>query len=242
VTPPPPAVQLRVIVVDDEAPGRDRLLQLLGDDPEVLVLAACEGGQQAIAAITLHRPDVVFLDIRMPEVDGFAVIEGVTEALDPRYVPRFVFVTAYDEHAVKAFEVNALDYLLKPFDRARFAQALGKAKTAARRLRYPERLLVRDGDRIHVVHLRDVDRLESAANFVTLHVGKVTYLYRSTLAALEEALNPEQFERIHRQHMVQKDRVRIIHRAPDGQFRLLELRDGTMLPVGRDYKPPREWL
>jgi two-component system, LytTR family, response regulator len=239
---------LRVAVVDDEAPARERLRTLLAEDAELALVAECDGGRAAIDALTRERVDLVLLDIQMPELDGFDVIEAV----GAERMPLVVFVTAYDEHAVRAFEVRALDYLLKPFDRARFAQALGRAKAACRGGGGPQasalgqmmterqsrplpRILVKDGDRIHVVKTSELDWMEAAGNYVELHAGKRVHLLRSTLAALEARLDPEVFVRIHRDTIVHIDRVRDIHRWQGGQYRVV-LADGTERPIGRNYQ------
>jgi two-component system, LytTR family, response regulator len=237
-------VNLRVAVVDDEEPARERLCQLLGGRPDVTIAAVCDGGRAAIAALESTAIDVVFLDIQMPEIDGFQVIE----ALGPR-LPVVVFVTAFEAHAVHAFEVRALDYLLKPFDAARLEQALSRARLqldpdpgprpptspAASRL---HRLLVRDGDVIHVVQVADVDWIAAAGNYVELHAAGRNHLLRATMAELEARLPPA-FARVHRDTIVQLDRVCTLHRFPGGQYRLV-LRDGTERPVGRSYQAQLE--
>jgi two-component system LytT family response regulator len=235
---------LRVLVVDDEAPARDRLCTLLGLDPEVTVVAACDGGRAAIAAIAETRPDLVLLDIQMPELDGFDVIEAV----GAEQMPAVVFVTAFEEHAVRAFEVCALDYLLKPFDRPRFERALARAKAELRAGSAPgdaltrvmserplDRLLPRDGDRIIVLPTAEVDWAQAAGNYVELHAGHRSHLLRSTLNALESRLDPRAFVRIHRDTIVQVDRIRHIERWPGRQYRVV-LADGTERPVGRHYQ------
>jgi two-component system, LytTR family, response regulator len=232
--------RLRTIVVDDEEPARAHLTALLAEDPEIVVAAACDGGAAAIDAITRDRPpaDLVFLDVQMPEIDGFDVIEAV----GADRMPPVVFVTAFEEHAVRAFEVQALDYLLKPFDRARFERTLARAKAELAggqaaiaqvvRARPLERLLPRDGDRIVVVPVAEVDWIQAAGNYVELHVGNRSYLLRSTLTALEERLSPEKFLRIHRDTIVQLDRIG--HIETGGPCRVV-LRDGTARAVGRNY-------
>lgn len=248
---------LRVVVVDDEAPARERLLALLAADPEVEVAAVCSGGAEAIAAITRHDPELVFLDVAMPEIDGFDVIEAV----GPERMPPVIFVTAFDRHAVRAFEVRALDYLLKPFDRARFDAALARAKAESRARGGPpdrqlanalasvlrgrqsatsDRILVRDGENIHVVRARDVQWIAAAGNYVELHVGGTCHLLRSTLAALEQRLDPEVFVRIHRDTLVHLDHVRGIQRWPGGGGYRVVLADGTERPIARRYQPRLE--
>jgi two-component system LytT family response regulator len=224
---------LRVLIVDDEAPARARLLALLAEHPEVTVTAACADGRAAVAAIEETRPDLVFLDVQMPEVDGFDVIARV----GPERMPAVIFVTAFERHAVQAFEVQALDYLVKPFERARFEQALARAQAAHRPdpQRPLDRLLVPDGDRLHVVAIEAIDWISAAGNYVELHVGPHSHLLRSTLTALEARLDPQAFVRIHRDTIVQISRVRGLHRWHGGQFRVV-LDPGVQRPVGRRYQ------
>jgi two-component system LytT family response regulator len=232
---------VRVVVVDDEAPARERLLALLGAHADVTVTAACADGRAAIAAIQQTRPDLVFLDVQMPEVDGFDVIAGV----GAEHMPAFVFVTAFERHAVQAFEVQAVDYLVKPFDRARFETALARARAELRRdlarrggLASPrplDRLLVPEGDQMHVVETDAIDWIEAAGNYVELHAAGRTYLVRSTMTALEGRLDPEMFLRIHRDTIVQVARIQGLHRWHGGQFRVVLGKD-VERPVGRSYQ------
>jgi two-component system, LytTR family, response regulator len=239
------SARLRVVIVDDEAPARDRLRRLLAREPEIEVTAICMGGGEAIGAIESNPPDLVFLDIQMPEIDGFDVIEAV----GVERMPRVIFVTAFEHHAAHAFEVDALDYLLKPFDRARFDKALARARAALRaggqqpalgevvraRAAQPlDRLLIRDGDAIHLIKTREIDRIEAAANFVELYVGPRSYLLRQTMTALEARLDPKMFLRVHRETIVQVDRILGMHPSGNGQYRL-ELEGGVVRPVGRTY-------
>jgi two-component system LytT family response regulator len=242
----PPANPLRVVIVEDEAPARDRLRRLLSSDPQIEIAAICAGGGEAIGAIEKTRPDLVFLDIEMPEIDGFDVIE----AIGVERMPRVIFVTAFEQHAAHAFEVEALDYLLKPFDRSRFDKALARARAALRaggpqaalgevvraRTGPLDRILVRDGERIHLIKVRDIDRIEAAANFVELHVGDRSYLLRQTMTALEARLDPDTFLRIHRETIVQVDRIAGMHHLGNGQYRL-QLEGGLVRPIGRTYLP-----
>jgi two-component system LytT family response regulator len=233
---------LRVVIVDDEAPARERLLALLGTHADVSV-TACADGRAAIAAIQGTRPHLVFLDVEMPEVDGFDVIAGV----GVEHMPAFVFVTAFERHAVQAFEVQAVDYLVKPFDRARFETALARARAELRREpvdgaapasprpRALDRLLVPEADQMHVVKTDAIDWIEAAGNYVELHAAGRTYLLRSTLTALEGRLDPETFLRIHRDTIVQVARIQGLHRWHGGQFRVV-LGNDVERPVGRSYQ------
>jgi two-component system LytT family response regulator len=240
---------LRVAVVDDEEPARLRLVGLLCADPEIEIAAVSTSGKEAIAAIEQQAPDLVFLDVQMPEIDGFDVIEAVGVAR----MPLVIFVSAFEAHALRAFDVRALDYLLKPFARARFEAALSRAKTELRlgpsarfagaladlmsrpQVSPRDRLLVRDGDRIHVVPLHDLDWIQAAGNYVELHAGGKSHLMRSTLAALEERLDPGRFVRVHRDTIVQVERIRSVQRWPGGQYRVV-LADGAERPIARRFQ------
>ena len=207
---------LRVMIVDDEPLARAGLRQLLAELPGVEVAGECGGGAEAVTAIERERPDVVLLDIAMPEVDGFDVLE----ALDPADRPAVVFVTAYAEHAVRAFEVNAVDYVLKPADPERLRAALGRARerlapdgggrealaaridelvaTLRSREGYASRLLVRHQDRLVPLPVEAIDWSEAADNYVRLHAGGQRHLLRETMKHLEQRLDPARFARIHR--------------------------------------------
>jgi two-component system, LytTR family, response regulator len=243
-------MSLRVAVVDDEGPARERLADLLSGREDVQVAATCDGGRSAIRAIESTALDLVFLDIQMPEIDGF----GVLEAVGPERMPAVVFVTAFEEHAVHAFEVRALDYLLKPFDRVRLERALGHARQqlaagagprqqrladvlrARQEVAAPlDRVLVRDGELIHVVPTADIDWIGAAGNYVELHVGPGSYLLRSTLTQLQGRLPARAFLRIHRETIVQVDRIRRLQRLPGALYQVV-LRDGTERPVGRSFQ------
>ena len=243
--------RIRALIVDDEPLARSRVRELLVDQSDVEVTGECGNGREAINAILSGRPDLVYLDVQMPEVTGFEVLE----ALDPNTAPAVVFVTAFDEFAVRAFEVHALDYLLKPFDRERFLSSLQRARESVRlrregrldeRLgalladlgsarRYLKRLLVKNGSRSVVLQAREVDWIESAGNYVRLHVGRERHLMRETMTALEEKLDPEQFVRIHRSTMVNLERVRELEPYFHGDY-MLKLHDGTRLTLSRTYR------
>ena len=242
---------IRTLIVDDEPLARARVRELLGGQPDVEVMGECGNGREAIAAIESRHPDLVFLDVQMPEIGGF----GVLEALEPERSPAVVFVTAFDEFAVRAFEVHALDYLLKPFDRPRFLQSLDRAREAVRRRRegrlddrltallahldtsrrYLRRVLVKTGSRTVLLRTSEIDWIESAGNYVRLHVGRERHLLRETMAALEDKLDPEQFVRIHRSTMVNLERVRELEPYFHGDH-VLRLADGTKLTLSRTYR------
>ena len=254
---------LSVIVVDDEPLARRRLARLLKKDASVEVVAQCSGGRQAVQQICELRPDLVFLDIQMPDLDGF----GVVDAVGPAAMPAVVFVTAYDEYALRAFDVHAVDYLLKPYDEERFETALARARMRARghaqradaggdeerlrallremmervagddalRGRYPERLAVRTADSTRILQMTEVDWFETYGNYVRVHAGKGTYLIRGTATRLMEELDPRRFARIHRKFLVNLDRVVEIQPWFGGDAVVL-LRDGTKLRLSRFYK------
>ena len=237
--------------MDDEPLARSRVRELLATQSDVEVTGECSNGREAIAAIRSDRPDLVFLDVQMPEVTGFEVLE----ALEPASAPAVVFVTAFDEFAVRAFEVHALDYLLKPFDRERFLASLQRAREAVRlraegrldeRLgalladlgaerRYLKRLLVKNGSRSVLLLAGEIDWIESAGNYVRVHVGRERHLLRETMTALEEKLDPERFVRIHRSVMVNLEWVREMEPYFHGDY-VLKLLDGTRLTLSRTYR------
>lgn len=245
---------VRVLLVDDEPLARRSLRHLLASDPEVTVVGESGDGGAAIAAIDELAPDLVFLDIQMPEVDGFEVLER----LPPHLQPVVVFVTAHDEHAVRAFEVHALDYLLKPVGRERFADALRRAKgelrTRSARPRetarwralvegsptteaetHLSRIAVRLNGRIRFVPAEEIDWIEAADYCSRLHVGERSYLIRKSMQAFERALDPECFIRIHRSSIVRIDRVVELRRLEHGAYAVI-LRDGTELRLTRSRR------
>jgi two-component system LytT family response regulator len=244
-----------VIIVDDEPMARARLRRLVGHEADLRLRAECARGEEAVEAIRSHRPHVVFLDVDMPGMSGFDVVEAIPAAERPLVV----FVTAYDEFAVRAFEVHALDYLLKPYDQERFATMLARVRerVAPRlngapagagadlaamaamleemRARGPERLVVRSGQEMVFVAVRDVDWIEAADNYVELHVGTQVHLLRETLSSVERRLSPAAFARIRRDAIVNLERVRAVRPAEDGDFEIV-LRDGRTLALGRTYR------
>ncbi len=243
------ADRLRVLLVDDEAPARALLREYLGAHSDVEVAGECANGFEAVKAITERAPDLVFLDVQMPKLDGFEVLELLERP------PAVVFCTAYDEHALRAFEVHAVDYLLKPFGRERLAEALTRVRerlaagrsgappsrapesaALAAAARGPERHLtriaVRDGAQVHVIPVDQVDSIEAQDDYVAIHAAGKAHLKHQALAGLADALDPERFVRIHRSHVVNVDRiVRIELMARDQRVAIL--RDGRQLPVSR---------
>jgi two-component system, LytTR family, response regulator len=239
---------LRTLIVDDEAPARRRIRRLLGAERDVVIAAECGDGDAALALIARERPDLVFLDVQMPERDGFDVLTALRS--DP--LPAILFVTAHDRYALRAFDVHAVDYLLKPFTAERFRTAVARArerilaKTAgagvaslAASLRsqrpYVTRLPVRKGAATVFVDLTTVDWMDAADNYVRLHVRDREYLVRDTLASLEAQLDPARFVRVHRSAIVQIDRVAEIRTETHGDAQL-RLRDGTRIDVSRTWR------
>ncbi len=254
--------QIRVLIADDEPPARGRLRHLLAASGGVELVAECASGSEAAAAIRSEKPDLVFLDVQMPDLDGF----GVVAEVGPEAMPTVVFVTAYDQYALRAFEACALDYLLKPFDDERFAQVFERSREEVRRTRIdslcgklrsllveapraapeaeaaaspdrlpPDRLVIRSAGRVIFVETRDVDWIEGAGSYVRLHVGARSYLLRQTLRHLEASLDSDRFLRIHRSTMVNRRRVRELRPRPHGES-VVVLRDGTELKLSRTYR------
>lgn len=247
---------LRILIVDDEPPGRERILDLLKDQPDVEIVGVCADGLEAVAALRDGECDLVFLDVQMPEMNGLEVVE----AIGPERMPAVIFVTAYDRYALSAFEVQALDYLLKPFDRERFLKALERAR--AQRLANPDvvqrrllalleearpgkkpldRLVVKTGGRIFFLKMDEIDWIEAAGNYLRLHVGKDTHLIRDTMSALESRIDPNKFLRIHRSTIVNIERVRSIEPLFHGDHVVL-LHDDTQLTLSRTYRQRLEEL
>lgn len=243
--------EIRALIVDDEPPARERIRALLAHETDVTVIGECDSGLRAVEAIRTLAPDLVFLDVQMPGLDGF----GVVDALGGDELPAVVFVTAYDVYAVKAFEVHALDYLLKPFDPERFRATLTRARAALDqtepegepgRLAAPlaenepgrpplRRLLAKREGRLALLRVTDIDWIESAANYATLHVGRETFLVRETMQSLEARLDPDQFLRIHRSTIVNLDRVHEIEPYFHGDY-TVRLLDGQRLTLSRTYR------
>jgi two-component system LytT family response regulator len=240
-------VTLRVLVVDDEPIARRRLKAILREEPDVEVVGECEDGEGALEAARRLTPDLLFLDVQMPGLDGFEVVE----ALGPGSRPAVIFVTAYDQYAVKAFEVHAVDYVLKPFERVRVRAALDRARALAtgegelgRRLRALvadlgasrplRRLMVRAGGRVYFVRTEEIGWVEAAGHYVTLHAGRESHLVRETLAGLEARLDPQRFARIHRSTIVSLEHVRELQPSFHGEY-VVVLRDGTRLQCSRTY-------
>ncbi len=227
---------LKVLVVDDEALARRNLTVLLRDDPEIGSVDECGSGVEAIEAVRKSRPDLLFLDVQMPECGGFDVLE----MLGSEMPPAVIFVTAYDHYALRAFEAGALDYLLKPFDDARFARALKRAKerladSAARQPQPLHRLAVKDKGQVTFVEVADIDWVDAAGYYACLHVGKEMHIVRRTLADLEQDLGDDRFLRIHRSVVVNLERVRGLELQPGGACEVV-LKSKAKLPVSRRFR------
>lgn len=223
------------VVVDDEPLARANIVSLLRTDPEIALLGECGSGSEATKAVRELRPSLLFLDVQMPGCDGF----GVLEALGADVPPAVVFVTAYDQYALKAFEAEALDYLLKPYDNTRFFRVLSRVKTQLSRRpveqRHFERILVRSGGRISFLRAEEIDWIEAADYYSCLHTGTKTHLLRRTMAELERDLEAERFCRIHRSTIVNLARVRDLCLDISGEYEVV-LRDETRLKVSRGYR------
>lgn len=232
---PPPGSRIRAIVVDDEPPARGSLRVLLQADPGIELVAECGSGADALEAIRRHRPDLVLLDVEMPECDGFDVLE----LLGRDVPPAVVFVTAYDAYALRAFEAGALDYLLKPFDTPRFLRALTRAKErielARSRPMAPDVIAVKSAGRIAFVKIAEIDWIEAADYYVRLHVGAASHLVRRSIGDLERDLDGAGFCRIHRSAIVRIERIRGLELNADGE-RDVVLDDGTALRSSRRYR------
>lgn len=254
---------IRTLLVDDEEIARRGLRVRLERANDIEIVGECQNGVEAIAAINLLSPELVFLDIQMPEVSGFDVLRDAR----PKSTPHVVFVTAFDQYAVRAFEVHALDYLLKPVDDERFAATLRHARevmlgtrdgayarhfaeamaSLARSCALPadrlgsDRLAVPDGDRVMIIRLADIDWLQAADNYVSIHVGKKTWLLRETISALDQRLASKGFVRIHRSTLVNAQRVTELRSQPNGEFAVV-LTDGTTLRLSKSYRAALDQL
>jgi two-component system LytT family response regulator len=257
--------KIRALVVDDEPVARDRVVRLLQQQADIELVGQCSNGLETVTAIERLAPDLVFLDVQMPEMDGFEVVR----ALEARHVPAVVFNTAYDEYAVRAFEVHALDYLLKPFSSMRFRATLAHARDQLHRHRAgelgrklltlapslwdkpdkpdqsektdkpasasPERLLVRSAGRVHFVRTAEIEWCEAAGNYVRLHVGQESHLFRETMNSLESKLDARRFVRIHRSTFVNVEQIEQLRSSLGGESTVF-LRNGVRLTLSRGYR------
>jgi two-component system LytT family response regulator len=241
----------RVLIVDDEPLARERLRTLLADEAGIAVVGEASDGRAAVDAIQTLSPDLVFLDVQLPGSTGFDVIESVGAGR----MPFVIFVTAYDRYALRAFDVHALDYLLKPFDRDRFRQSLARVRQQLehrtggdleRRLialvqdlkpahARVDRFVVKSGGRVFFVRNDEIDWIEAAGNYVKLHVGGDSHLFRETMNAVEARLDPDLFFRIHRSHIVNIERIRELQPWFNGEY-VVFLKNGTRLTLSRGYR------
>jgi two-component system LytT family response regulator len=244
-------MKIRTLIVDDEPLARERLRQLLLSEPEIQIVGECADGREAVETIRRESPDLIFLDVQMPELDGF----GVLETIDADPAPVVVFVTAHDRFALRAFEVHAVDYLLKPFDRERFQTALSRAleqvrnregNALAQRLsslladikrpaRPAERIAVKSEGRVLFVNLGEIDWIEASHNYVELHVGQHTHLLRQTIKAIESRLPTSKFVRISRSAIVNTDRIKELQPLFYGDYTVI-LQNGTQLTLSRRFR------
>jgi two-component system, LytTR family, response regulator len=249
------AAKIKTLIVDDEPLARRNLRVLLEKDPQIEILDECRNGREAVKAINTLSPDLIFLDIQMPEMDGFDVLERA----GPEHIQAIIFVTAFDQYALKAFDVHALDYLLKPFDDERFAHALRRAKSQieARQINkltqrllalleereserkvsleqknYLTRLMIKASGRVMLLKVDDIDFIEADGNYAKLHVGRKAHLLREKMHDLEVRLDPAKFVRIHRSIIVNLDRIKEMHPHFNGDY-IVVLHDGRQLRLSR---------
>jgi two-component system LytT family response regulator len=243
--------RIRAVIVDDEPLAREGVRLHLEAEPDIDVIGEAGSGEEAVTLIETVRPDLLFLDVQMPGLDGF----GVLEALGSAHMPVTVFTTAYDQFALRAFDAHAIDYVLKPYDAERFHNAVERARMQLSgrrkvqiddrldslldelrtRNQFLERLVVRSGGRILILRVADVDWVEAASNYVRLHAGGKEYLLRETMTALEAKLDPADFVRIHRSTIVRVDRIRELEPLFQGDYVVI-LEDNTRLTSSRGYR------
>jgi two-component system LytT family response regulator len=227
--------KIRALLVDDEPLARSNLKILLRNDSEIEIIGECDSGAEALVAIREKSPDLLFLDVQMPECDGFDVLEMLGGDLPPAVV----FVTAYDQFALRAFEAGALDYLLKPFDNARFHRALDRAKEKVAHRKSPakplERIVIKETGQVFFVETSDIDWIEAADYYSCLHVGTKTHLLRRSMSELEQELDPAVFCRIHRSSIVNIARVDALKLNSEGEYEVV-LNQGMRLRLSRRYR------
>lgn len=242
---------MKILIVDDEPLARERVRRHLRDEPGIEIVGEAGNGREAVTAIEEKTPDLVFLDVQMPEMNGFDVLK----ALEENKIPAIVFTTAYDKYAIQAFEFHALDYLLKPFSRERFRRSVRHAREQLENSRqsgniderlvsllenlkakkYLERIVVKSSGRVFFIKTEEIDWIEAAGNYLKLHVGRDAHLIRETMQSIEAKLDPEKFFRIHRSTLVQIDRIKELHPLFGGDYAVI-LRNGTELSLSRNYR------
>jgi two-component system, LytTR family, response regulator len=243
--------KIRTLIVDDESLARKKIRTLVEGEHDLEIIGECSNGLKAVAAIQKQTPDLIFLDVQMPGMDGF----GVLEAIGTESMPAIIFVTAYDQYALRAFDVHALDYLLKPFDRVRFQTALERAKMHILRERsgdfnmqlqallndfrsgrkYLERLVVKSGGRVFFLKAEEIDWIDAADNYVHLHAGGGSHLLRETMNGLEAKLDPAKFLRIHRSTIVNIEKIKELRPSFHGEY-IVILKNGAELTLSRSYR------
>lgn len=242
---------IRLLIVDDEPLAREKIREMAKDDPELEIIGECFNGEQAIAAVRSLRPDILLLDVQMPVMGGFEVLE----TLAPENLPLTIFVTAYDQYAVRAFDVHAFDYLLKPFDRERFRVAIQRAKEQLHRdkhngldvrilalleqikakTRYQARLVVKTGGRVYFLETDEIEWIEAEGNYVNIHTAKKAYLLRETISSLASQLEPKKFIRIHRSTIVNISSIRELQPWTHGEYQVI-LHNGKQLMLSRNFR------
>jgi len=242
---------IRALIADDEALARKLIRRMLKDDRDIEIVGECSNGKEAVAIIRKQKPDVVFLDVQMPEMDGFAVLESIGS----ERLPEIIFATAYEQYAIRAFELHALDYLLKPFDQARFKDAIKHAKERFRsdrrdegrmqisallenirnKAQYLDRLMIKAAGRITFLSIDEINWIQADDKYVHLHAGKICPMVRQTLSAMETQLDPKKFQRVHRSAIVNIGRIKELQPLFSGEHSIL-LEDGTKLTLSRSYK------
>ncbi len=241
---------MRVLIVDDEPLARRRIKGLLKDEAGITIAGECEDGESAVAAARRLAPDLVLLDVQMPGMDGFEVIDAIIATVGASRCPAIVFVTAHDTYALKAFDVHACDYLLKPFDRTRLRQALARVRAMAghhelartllalvgdvRAGRPLERIVVKSRGRVYFVRVDEVDWIEADGHYLTLHVGRDAHLIRETIRNVEARLDANRFVRVQRSAIVNVDRIKELLPTFHGEY-VVVLRDGTRVSSSRGY-------
>ena len=244
---------IRVLLVDDEPLALSMIREMLQGDPQVEIVGESVNGREALEAIRIHTPDLLFLDVQMPELGGFEVLASLVQ--ERRQIPYVIFVTAYDQYAVRAFEVHALDYLLKPFDQERFNSSWQRARERILRERnggmdqriltlledlkagskYLDRIVIKASGRIYFLDTSEIDWIEAEGNYVSIHAGKKPHLLRDTIGNLESQLDPKKFVRIHRSAIVRISSIQELQPWFHGEYRV-NLKNGTQLALSRNYR------
>jgi two-component system LytT family response regulator len=243
-------MSIRTLIVDDEKLARDKLRRLLGKESDISIVGECTCGTDTVEFINKENPELVFLDIQMPELTGFEVLQEI----EPEKMPTIIFVTAYDQYALDAFNVHALDYLTKPFNQERLQTALGKARNQIENFRqgdiderllsllknlrdvkeYPDRLVLKSSGRIYFVKTEDIEWIEAAGNYVKIHANQKPHMLRETMNGIEKKLSPDKFLRIHRSSLVNIDQIKELNPLFSGDY-LVTLRDETEITLSRNY-------